>query len=387
MKVCGIIAEYNPFHNGHRYHIEMARKQTDADVMVAVMSGNFLQRGEPAIIDKWKRAKSALHNGVDLVIELPTEWSVQSADYFAKGAVRILQQLSCDYLCFGTEVNNSFDYNYFGQFFSEYHQQIISAIEQDTDQTLSYPQKMTKVLHELYKFDPVFSPNHILGLSYAKENASYKHPMKLVPIKRKNAGYHEENINNTIIASATAIRKAVKEEKSIDSVVPLETKDSLASCLYQTWDNYWPFLQYRLLVETIESLKKIYQMTEGLEVRMKKAALKAKDLNEFVGLVKSKRYTWTRIQRLCCYVLLNVGEHEMRWQQQQNYFHILGFTKIGRKFLKERELKNIYVRIGKREAKIARLLVKSDQIYQLAPAVKEQNLGRIPYICKEQLIG
>ena len=109
MKACGIIVEYNPFHNGHRYHADMARKQTGADVVIAVMSGNFLQRGEPAILDKWARANAALANGIDLVIELPIEWSVQSADYFARGAVRLLQKIGCDYLCFGTEGEQSFD--------------------------------------------------------------------------------------------------------------------------------------------------------------------------------------------------------------------------------------------------------------------------------------
>lgn len=103
MRSCGIVVEYNPFHNGHRYHAEKARELSGADVVVAVMSGNFLQRGEPAIIDKWARTKTALQNGVDLVVELPFSWAVQSADYFARGSIKLLQALKCDALCFGTD--------------------------------------------------------------------------------------------------------------------------------------------------------------------------------------------------------------------------------------------------------------------------------------------
>ena len=119
MRSCGIVVEYNPFHNGHRYHAEKARELSGADVVVAVMSGNFLQRGEPAIIDKWARTKTALQNGVDLVVELPFSWAVQSADYFARGSIKLLQALKCDALCFGTDSDSLFDYAEYGRFFIE----------------------------------------------------------------------------------------------------------------------------------------------------------------------------------------------------------------------------------------------------------------------------
>ena len=115
MKACGVIVEYNPFHNGHLYHLKKAREESQADVMVAVMSGNFLQRGEPAVVDKWQRAQAALSNGADLVVELPFQYACQAADIFAKGSVQTLAQLQCDSLCFGTDYETSFDYNYFGR--------------------------------------------------------------------------------------------------------------------------------------------------------------------------------------------------------------------------------------------------------------------------------
>ena len=369
MKSCGIIVEYNPFHNGHRYHVEMARKITGAEVVIAVMSGNFLQRGEPAIIDKWHRANEALQNGVDLVVELPVEWAVQSADYFAKGAVKILQTLDCDSLCFGTEEETSF--------VQENQDRIEEAFQELSDQTYSYPQKMTEVFRSLYPDITLdfSSPNHILGLSYAKENAKYVHPMELHPIRRKSAGYHEKIITDQRIASATAIRHALEEGKRL---VPPQTEEDLSTCSLQTWESYWPYLRYRLLSSTLLELTDIYQMTEGIESRMKTAAATADSFEDFVSKVKTKRYTWTRIQRLSCYVLLNIKKQEIPIQQNKNYLRLLGFTDAGRRFLKEKKEISIYSRIGKKEAQEAELLVRSDQIYQLGGNIPEQNFGQIP---------
>ena len=376
MKSCGIIVEYNPFHNGHRYHVEMARKTTGAEVVIAVMSGNFLQRGEPAIIDKWHRANEALQNGV----ELPVEWAVQSADYFAKGAVKILQTLDCDSLCFGTEEETSFDYSSFGRFVQENQDRIEEAFQELSDQTYSYPQKMTEVFRSLYPDITLdfSSPNHILGLSYAKENAKYVHPMELHPIRRKSAGYHEKIITDQRIASATAIRHALEEGKRIAGLVPPQTEEDLSTCSLQTWESYWPYLRYRLLSSTLLELTDIYQMTEGIESRMKIAAATADSFEDFVSKVKTKRYTWTRIQRLSCYVLLNIKKQEIPVQQNKNYLRLLGFTDAGRRFLKEKKEISIYSRIGKKEAQEAELLVRSDQIYQLGGNIPEQNFGRIP---------
>lgn len=382
MKACGIIVEYNPFHNGHRYHANMARKQTGADVVIAVMSGNFLQRGEPAILDKWARAKAALCNGIDLVIELPIEWSVQSADYFARGAIRLLQKIGCDYLCFGTEGDHSFDYQVFGSFVQENQEKIDQTFFQLTDQTMSYPQKMTEVFNRLYPAMNLdfSSPNHMLGLSYAKENAQYDQPMQLVPIARKNAGYHDHELPEQSIASATAIRKALGEKKQIDQYVPIETAKFFHSVSIQTWETYWPLLHYRLLSSEMRELRSIYQMTEGIEVRFLKAAKEATTFTDFIALVKTKRYTWTRLQRLACYTLLNMKTEEVKRQQVPLYLNLLGSTKNGRAFLKEKRMLPVFAKIGKQEAQIAHLLIRSDQIYQMAPGVQEQNFGRRPYI-------
>lgn len=382
MRSCGIVVEYNPFHNGHLYHIERARQISQAEVVIAVMSGNFLQRGEPAIFDKWVRAKEALTHGADIVIELPVEWSVQSADYFAKGAVQLLHAMRCDAICFGTDSHESFDYETFGSFVKENQQEVEKTFRSLQDSSLSYPQKMTEVFQKIYPDISLdcTSPNHILGLSYAKENALYETPMKIYPILRNSADYHDAVFSSEKIASATAIRKAVSENRETSNYVPEQTQTDLKTQHASSWEDYWSYLQYKILSTEVEELRQIYQMNEGLEYRIKRAAMDSESFEQFIQLVKSKRYTQTRLQRLACYVLLNIKEEEIKRQWSNPYLHLLGFTNKGQLYLKEKK-KSIKVplisKIGKKEEQYT-LLVRGDRIYQMGIKKEEQNFGRIP---------
>lgn len=381
MRSCGIIVEYNPFHNGHAYHAEMARKKSGAEVVIAVMSGNFLQRGEPAILDKWQRANQALQNGVDLVVELPVEWAVQPADYFARGGIRLLEALGCDALCFGTEGSESFDYEAFGDWALKNDSLIQQEYQKIGETGQSYPEKMTQIFQENWSGEAIdfSSPNQILALSYAKENAKIKNPMKLFPLHRKNAAYHDQKIRHKHIASATAIRKAVNEQRPFKETVPPQTYADLLEKPLQNWEDYWPFLRYQLLASEKNKLTTIYQMSEGIETRLKQAAVKAKHFEDFLDQVKTKRYTRTRLQRLACYVLLDISAEKIKEQQSKTYLNILGFTQAGQRFLKEEKAVPILTRIGKKEAAQADLLIKSDQIYAMTKEqVPEQNFGRVP---------
>lgn len=382
MEACGVIVEYNPFHNGHLYHLQQARAQSKAEVVVAVMSGNFLQRGEPAVIDKWKRAEAALANGADLVVELPFEWAVQSADYFAKGAVAILQSLKCTSLCFGTDSAVSIDYQALGRRLVDEKAVIDQLFQEMTQPNLSYPEKMAQLTRHLFPTLPQSenSPNHILGLSYSQENAKYPSPMTLIPITRKSAPYHSTNLSGSI-ASATAIRQALKEERAIEKVVPSETAAQLLD--YQvSWDDFWPFLQYQLAVQSPESLQQIYQMNEGIEYRLKEAAKNATHFDAFLQLVKTRRYTQVRIQRLCCYVLLNMKEQDIHDAWNHPSIRVLGFTAVGKEYLKKVKKQSefpIIAKIGKQEAQHYSLTIRSDQVYKMAKTdILEQNFGRIP---------
>ncbi|MEO1772825.1 nucleotidyltransferase [Candidatus Enterococcus ferrettii] len=375
MRSCGIIVEYNPFHNGHRYHAEMAKKLSGADVVIAVMSGNFLQRGEPAFMDKWMRAEAALHNGVDLIVELPFSWAVQSADYFAKGGIKLLQALKCDALCFGTDSQETIDYMHYGQLFAD-NQTAVDCLFQQLPVGMSYPEKMAEVVRQLFPTIQEFPPNHILGLSYAKENAKYPNPMAIYPLIRKDQGYHDVEIVSEHFASATGIRKAFNRGEDITSFVPKETSERLEQSI--SWDNFWPFLVYQLTVNTADQMIDIYQMNEGIENRLK--TIQADNFTAFLQQVKTKRYTVTRLQRLFTYFLLQVSPEEIRKEQEQSRLHILGFTKRGQEYLSQHKKSfnlPVAAKIGLEEKESHFLTYRADQLYQLIHPV-EQNLGRTP---------
>lgn len=385
MKSCGIIVEYNPFHNGHQYHATMAREMSGADVVIAVMSGNFLQRGEPAIIDKWTRANEALTNGVDLVIELPFAYAVQSADYFAAGGIKLLQALNCEALCFGTDNQSEMDYELFGNFVKNNQIEIDQLYQTIKNNGMNYPQQMTEVFRRLYPSSGLdfSSPNHILGLSYAKENANYEKPMKLYPLKREQAGYHDTNIYQNF-ASATAIRKAVFSDElaQITQVLPEKVVIDLATLPTVSWENYWPLLKYKLISSSISDLQEIYQMKEGIEYRLQEAAKNSDSFQTFMEQAKTKRYTWTRIQRLATYVLNNVKQQEITNSWNHTHIQVLGFTEQGQRFLREEKKQLTLPLITKVSKSLKTQLavdIRSNQLYQLGhPSILEQNFGRFP---------
>lgn len=383
MKACGIVVEYNPFHNGHQYHAQMARKLSGADVVIAVMSGNFLQRGEPAVMDKWSRTAVALEAGVDLVFELPLAWSVQSADYFAAGSIEILQACGCQALCFGTDLKSQFDYGAFGDFVREHRQEIDETYQAHGDAGKSYPERMRQVLESLYPPLQLKAevPNHILALSYAQENAKYPRPMTLIPLARQQAGYHDRQLAAEQIASATAIREGFRRGADITPFLPPKSLAAMNEGAVD-WEVFWPLLRYQILSSTPQALSEIYQMVEGLEYRFLAAVKTATSFKDFVEQVKSKRYTWTRIQRLCCYVLLQIQPAEIKAQWQQNYLHLLGFTAAGNRYLQAHKKAfqlPLYAKFGREEAKLFPTSFRADEIYRLADhQIPEQNFGKIP---------
>ena len=393
MRSCGVIVEYNPFHNGHKYHLEEAKKTSNAEVVVAVMSGNFLQRGEPAIINKWARAEAAIKNGADLVIELPFAYAVQSADYFTRGGIKLLHALDVDGVCFGTDNDEHLDYAKFGEF----HQENISLIDKKYQEIKnngdSYPQLMTQIYREIYpEWTLDFSsPNHILGMGYAKENAKYEKPMAVYPIKRLGNHHHDQEIHHTEFASGTSIRQKAFQtfDEDLRKVLPKETYDELRANQLIDWESAWPFLEYQLVNSKVEGLRKIYQMVEGLEYRLKEAALKANNFNEFVELVKSKRYTWTRIQRLCTYVLLQITQEEIEKVWENSYIRVLGFNNQGRQYLKEKKKSinlPIITNINRKNENLVSLDIQAGQIYGLLNRhLTTQDYYRGPIYIKEEV--
>lgn len=325
MQAVGMVVEYNPFHNGHRYFLGQAKKATGADVAVAVMSGNFTQRGEPTIVDKWTRTRAALENGVDLVVELPIFSAVQPAHRFAAGALAILNALAVDQVAFGAEhpdwdfgalvaAEKNFDTAEFNQYNATYATQFNEQLAAQTGVMLK-------------------DPNDILAFAYTKTVLNHHYPMHLHAIQRRGSDYHDQEIHGQI-ASASAIRQAVATQADFGATVP----EAMAQGLRQvkqvpSWEQLFPLLRNQLIQAPTDYLADIYQMAEGLENRMKEVAQQTLDFDTFIHRLKTKRYTYAHLLRMCLYATLQISEEEMAAHLQQPYIHILGFTDRGRAYL------------------------------------------------------
>lgn len=390
MKACGIVAEYNPFHKGHAYQIDEVKAKTDTDVVIAVMSGNFLQRGEPAILDKWTRTQTALAGGIDLVVELPVMWSVQPADYFAKGALNILSALKIDYLSFGTEAGQRSDFLEAANFMLGHEKQITQALQEQGEMNVSYAAKMEKILLKMnpeYPLD-LQAPNIQLGLAYQKEiiKSGLGDEIKVLPIQRKGSAYHEESlIEETKIASATALRKAVFAAEAIHPYIPEASYRYFEANVDQkvSWEDYFPYLKYQLLIQSEKELKEIYQMTEGLENRLKKFIHEANSFEEFMRKVKTKRYTQTRLQRLFTYVLLDIKQKDMSLTFSEDpAIRLLGFNQTGRAYLnqvKDKISRPILSNVNQHTKKYIQQDIQAGNIYRLGNhLIKKQDYTRMP---------
>ena len=325
LQAAGIVTEYNPFHNGHAYQIAQARQKTGADVIVAAMSGNWVQRGEPAIMDKWQRTEAALAGGVDLVVELSGAAALQPAHLFAQGAIAVLATLKCQWLVFGTE-HPDMDYDCLMA-----HLPSDPAIFKRFDQT--YASLFQGYLREQTGIT-LSAANDILGFFYAVANQQQGQPLQLVPLARRGSQHNDTAVmQGTNYASATAIRAAslAGDWATVQPVVPAKTLALLQQESLISWADFWPLLRYQLISAPVTDMRQRYQITEGVEYRLKRAALEATTFADFMRIVKTKRYTYTRLQRQAAYLLLQALPEEMRPQPQ--YLRVLGYSKQGQAYL------------------------------------------------------
>jgi predicted nucleotidyltransferase len=350
MKSVGVIVEYNPFHNGHAFHLEEAKKATDADVVLAAMSGNFLQRGEPALVSKWTRAKMALSAGVDIVFELPYQYATQQAEIFANGSVSLLGAAGCDSICFGSESGkiDAFEDTYlFMQKNDDLFQQ---RVREHSQMGVSYPKALSLAFQDLGANDRMIDlskPNNILGFQYLKAAKRLGRHVQILTVTRKNAGYHDEDFSSETIASATSIRKALFSENGeldeIQRFVPISTYEQLVEYKralgdFHHWEQYFPYLKFRLLQSSPAELKTIYEVEEGIENRLLSHVAGAVTFSEFMSRIKTKRYTWTRLQRICLHILVNAKKTEMAVNGEGvPYLRLLGMTEKGREYLNRRK--------------------------------------------------
>ena len=307
MKICAIICEYNPFHNGHLYQIEQARALSGADVLLCVMSGNFVQRGEAAVASKYTRAKHAVLAGADAVIELPVPFATSNAELFAKGALHILSQIpEVSTLCFGAENADKQAFLQAASLLINEPADISAQIKALTAQGLSYAKARAQACSGRIKDDILLSPNNILGLEYTKAILSKKLPIDILPIPRVGSGYKQSALCGEF-SSATAIREALKTSEDITSAVPPFVMQDLS--LFTSVDERLELIEKQALLSrsTVE-IASVCDCTEGLENALKKAAKTPQNL---VSSLTSARYTSSRIRRIALQNALGISHKEI----------------------------------------------------------------------------
>ena len=366
MIVNGIIAEYNPFHNGHAHHLAKSRMETGADYSIVVLGSNFTQRGEPALLDKFVRAKMALENGADLVIELPISHSCASAEYFARGGVSILDQLGLvDYLCFGSECGDAAILQKFADVLTQEPETYVADLKSGLAAGHSYPAARNRaILHsapELAAYENVLaSPNNILGIEYLKALKLYESSIKPFSIPRAGAGYHDRMFEKEYV-SAMAIREALRAAGAGTAGVPEGTGqqrgngpsesylDALAALKGQMPENaYETFLQslketppittgdfshmllYKLLMEGPEGYHRFFDVSSDLSDRIYNSLKQYEGYEAFCDLLKSKNLTYARISRCLLHVLLDLKKEDLLAYGEMGripYARVLGFRK------------------------------------------------------------
>lgn len=335
MKAVGLIVEYNPFHNGHKYHLEKAMEISKGDISIAVMSGNFLQRGEPALLNKWLRAEMAIENGVDVVVELPSFYSNQTAELFGEGAVKIADRLKCSSIVFGAEEADITKLTKLAeiQLGDDFHR----IIKEKLATGLSYPNCAAMAYEEICGEKNILNPNNILGIEYIKALKKLRSETKALCIKREKAGYHDMESTDKI-ASASGIRKMLFEKryKEIKEVLPKASYDIIMNNLDKCaqFKNFYPLIRFSLIKDK-DNLSSIQDMEEGLWNRLYRGALKHTDFDSFIEEISSSRYTQSRISRVLSHVLLGMEKDEINEARKGiPYVRVLGYSTKGAEYMK-----------------------------------------------------
>lgn len=344
MKIAAVIAEYNPFHNGHYYQLQKIRKELNVDYIIIIMSGNFVQRGTPALLDKYTRANIALHCGADLIIELPTLFSTSSAELFATGGISILNALGCiDYICFGCENEEFKSFNQIASILHEEPDSYKNLLKTFLKSGISYPKAREEALFK-YIIDAnlnismdehiLCSPNNILAIEYLKQLKSSNSKIKPFFIKRMGANYNDKKLH-TLFSSASALRNLLESQDDIVQIkrhVPsycfqqLEAKYNITFPI--TSNDFSLLLKYKLLLEPNYDYQKYLDISKDFSKKIKKTISSYENFDSFCLTLKSKEITYTRICRCMMHILLNITLEDINLLKKEGYAqyaHILGF--------------------------------------------------------------
>ncbi|MCT8976859.1 nucleotidyltransferase [Clostridium sp. CX1] len=387
MKVTGVIVEYNPFHKGHLYHLEKTKEITNCDGIIAVMSGSFMQRGIPAMVDKWNRAKSALLNGVDLVIELPTIYSLSSAEIFAYGGISLLDSLGItNCICFGSEYGDAAGLSQIASILLSEPEEYRIILKDQLNLGLSFPVARSRALIQFLQLSDnkdlsdlqqiLSSSNNILGIEYCKSILKLNSNIEPFSIKRQGGSYTSTALSDTF-SSASSIRKYIKENKSLSGLqnhLPEKVYDSLLFLLKNNYnfvseDSMLPYIKYKTILHR-NLIKNLPDVSEGIDNRIVKFLETANSYEELISLVKSKRYTYTRISRILCQYFVGFENFDTALLRKRPcpYARVLGFNSTGLKILKEAKRKSsipIYTKLPKTLDDTLKLDILATRFYSL----------------------
>ena len=340
MKATGIVCEYNPFHFGHKYQIEKTREKFPEDAIVCVMSGNFVQRGEPAILNKWERAKTAVENGADAVVELPVPFCIENSSIFSDGAISILESLGVSHISFGSESGNPEKIKKLSNFIYENSDVIERCIKDKVQEGLSYPRARAEIINSLtgFEYDSILkNSNDILALEYVARMKN----AEPVLIKRINSEYNDKGLNGTF-SSATAIREALYAGIDVANCIPEKEIAAIDTFLggRKSDDGGNPYLErvfnilrYKVLSSSAEELNQIFGAEEGLGSLLKKNIRSCNSYDDAVNVLKSKRYTQTRIKRVILNTVLDITGDQVK--AAKPYIRILAVSDRGAEYIKQ----------------------------------------------------
>ena len=357
MNLLGLVVEYNPFHNGHKYHLEKSKEIAKATHTMAIMSGSFLQRGEPALFDKYTRAEMAVKSGVDLVIELPTLYACQSAEIFSHGAIATLNSLNCvSSICFGSEEGDVGILNTIAEILVKEPIEFKLNLKKHLDDGVVFPIARSKALYEYIKTHNLLhlnenelqqvlnSSNNILGIEYIKSLIKIYSSIKPYTITRVASEYNSSDINSNI-CSATAIRNSLKNNQNlqlIENDIPKPTFDEINSKIDSNFNPVFDYMFYDILSSIIirdyENLHNYFEVNEGIENKIYSNIFTSQSLEELINSTKSKRYTMTKIKRTLNNILLGVTKEDILKVKDLNsipYIRVLAFNNKGREIIKK----------------------------------------------------
>lgn len=386
MKVCGIIVEYNPLHNGHVYHINKTKELTDCDILIAVMSGNFNQRGIPSIVDKYNKTKMALDNGIDLVFELPTIYSTSSAEFFSFGAISLLNSLSIvDSICFGSEHGDISILMEISKILESECEDFKIILKENLKKGTLYPKARSQALfsylqNENYNIDNLEeilnSSNNILGIEYIKSLLKLNSTIKPYTIKREGASYNSMILNN-VFSSATSIREYIKSEASIEKLkahVPTSIFSHLQKLQSEEYnftfdESMLPYIKYKSFLDK-NSLEKIPDVSEGLHNKIYNSLCEGNNYNDIIERIKSKRYARTRISRILCQYFIGFDNFDSNFLRNEpcSYARILGFNEKGKSILKSIKSNSnipLYTKLPKNLNETLKLELQASRAYSL----------------------